>query len=651
MEQMFDEDTKKKYEQAVQAGVSPESAYKAAYSYQQRKSPQVESKKGNLLTSKDSLVNVTNIGGVSGAVAGAGIGTAILPGIGTVLGGIIGGMAGSASGEYSRQKFNMEKTDTKEIAKQGIIGGASELGGAVVGKVGGKLLKGAGKLLTGEGENLALKSLGIPKGGKWLTEYAKKHGGEDAMETLAKNKLIGMGAQDIEDVALKPLQDTFDNMVTPGSATVDPKTFVQKFVKEIETLRSSPVGQNKQMAKEMEDELYNIIDAAEGGTLDISEFNKFRKQYDVVTRDFAKDPALASKNRKVGSILRETVQETADKAGLQDASGKPLKEVGKELSKLYDIHDRALIAQNAGRGGKFFGLGDVVTAGAGGVVGGIPGAAATLAGKRIMENPKVLSFLSKAATNTGKNLEKGVGNKVTAVGGRMISQSAGRMMSPSTAVQTGSPQVNTSGMNVSAGGGYPITSNNYQQQESAAPQPLLTQQEIELLALQDLAETGGKNLDALQKYSAVVGSGETKQTKLSDTAIGTVNDLQASLDVIGSLEQEFQQNPTQGPIMGRIRSANPYDTSAQGTQAKINLAKQIVGKALEGGVLRKEDEEKYAKILPTIKDTPAVAAKKLENVKLRIQQKMQEYTSLQNSRGSGQFNSGLSIDPSQAVGY
>lgn len=50
---------------------------------------------------------------------------------------------------------------------------------------------------------------------------------------------------------------------------------------------------------------------------------------------------------------------------------------------------------------------------------------------------------------------------------------------------------------------------------------------------------------------------------------------------------------------------------AKQRQAAINRVKQIIGKTLEGGVLRKEDEVKYEKILPTIGDPPEVAKAKL----------------------------------------
>lgn len=56
-------------------------------------------------------------------------------------------------------------------------------------------------------------------------------------------------------------------------------------------------------------------------------------------------------------------------------------------------------------------------------------------------------------------------------------------------------------------------------------------------------------------------------------------------------------------------------------QAMIDRVKQVIGKALEGGVLRKEDEVKYEKILPRIGDAPAVAATKIANLKAAIAQR------------------------------
>jgi hypothetical protein len=61
--------------------------------------------------------------------------------------------------------------------------------------------------------------------------------------------------------------------------------------------------------------------------------------------------------------------------------------------------------------------------------------------------------------------------------------------------------------------------------------------------------------------------------------------------------------------------------AAKSRQAVIDRVKQVIGKALEGGVLRKEDEIKYTKILPTIGDSPQVASAKLNGLRQAIERR------------------------------
>ena len=78
-----------------------------------------------------------------------------------------------------------------------------------------------------------------------------------------------------------------------------------------------------------------------------------------------------------------------------------------------------------------------------------------------------------------------------------------------------------------------------------------------------------------------------------------------------------------GPVRGNIGSRNPYDTQAQALESEFRAAAQLVGKAMEGGVLRKEDEIKYRKMLPNLGDTPEVAAEKIRVVQQMLQQQLQ----------------------------
>lgn len=101
-------------------------------------------------------------------------------------------------------------------------------------------------------------------------------------------------------------------------------------------------------------------------------------------------------------------------------------------------------------------------------------------------------------------------------------------------------------------------------------------------------------------------------------------DAQNAIDMVNRLSQSIATTKKTGPIKG-LSTLSPYATEALDLQAQIDLARQVVGKFLEGGVLRKEDEEKYKKILPTMYDTPEVAQRKLRNLAIELQNRMAQY--------------------------
>lgn len=106
--------------------------------------------------------------------------------------------------------------------------------------------------------------------------------------------------------------------------------------------------------------------------------------------------------------------------------------------------------------------------------------------------------------------------------------------------------------------------------------------------------------------------------------------------VLQGLQDTISQNSDLfGPVAGRAAGLNPYSTRAQSIQAELKRAMQSIGKYLEGGVLRAEDEAKYAKMLPQLSDTPAVAAAKLDGIKTLLEAKQAQYL---RDVGSGGYN-------------
>lgn len=112
--------------------------------------------------------------------------------------------------------------------------------------------------------------------------------------------------------------------------------------------------------------------------------------------------------------------------------------------------------------------------------------------------------------------------------------------------------------------------------------------------------------------------------------LGALPDLQQTID---SNEGLF------GPVMGRVGSMNPYDEEAQTIDAQMRAQSQAFGRHMEGGVLRKEDEEKYRKMFPQLTDTPAVAKNKLQLVERMLAQK--QSSDIQALKQSGYDTKGL----------
>jgi hypothetical protein len=99
---------------------------------------------------------------------------------------------------------------------------------------------------------------------------------------------------------------------------------------------------------------------------------------------------------------------------------------------------------------------------------------------------------------------------------------------------------------------------------------------------------------------------------------GRIADLDTSMDDLNVLTRDLGKTGTVSKVGAMLPNAitdlTGIGADAKSRQAVIDRVKQVIGKALEGGVLRKEDEVKYEKILPTIGDAPDVAERKLQGL-------------------------------------
>jgi len=90
----------------------------------------------------------------------------------------------------------------------------------------------------------------------------------------------------------------------------------------------------------------------------------------------------------------------------------------------------------------------------------------------------------------------------------------------------------------------------------------------------------------------------------------------ASIDMLDYMVNNIEniKGLTFTPI-DKVKALNPFDTGANQMKQLVASTKQVIGKGLEGGVLRKEDEYKYEKIIPNIGDTKEVLKVKYKQLR------------------------------------
>lgn len=124
-----------------------------------------------------------------------------------------------------------------------------------------------------------------------------------------------------------------------------------------------------------------------------------------------------------------------------------------------------------------------------------------------------------------------------------------------------------------------------------------------------LAKAQQKQLEEQVKKEAGFQLPATAVEKLSQTRAG-ISQLNGLMDSAKSLPDYLFQ-----PGVAQASSFNPYDTSVHSFNQLVASTKQIIGKGLEGGVLRAEDEKKYEKIIPKLGDTREILAQKGQQLK------------------------------------
>ena len=613
----------------------------------------------------------------TGVIGGA-AGSFIAPGVGTAA----GGAAGAALGEWLTQKLSGEADDGIDkgnIVEEGILGAFGGIG------KGAKAVKGATTAVrAGEGASAAAKILryGAPvaktvakegaeataKGGvrsfiskkllgaaddtalrasqlsgkKEALKGFDKRFGEDLGTYLRKNNLIGKTGKDVEGTIIKDLNSKYGELVKGVKRPITSSDVLVQNQKALEKLLNSGSSANKKLADDVFEELANIF-KKEGDSISPQRLNELKAEFQANARNAYK---LGS-NAKPGVDAK--VAEYLKKA-LQGVSGSDeLATTGKELDKAYKAADLLASAEQNGRGTLSLGLTDLMAAGGGGIVGGgLPGAAAAVAGKRAINSPKVQSFIANKLAQTGEQIAtRGAGKAAKVVAEPTVTNTVksilkaqvparginsmvqGTMVPPELPVDPQMPMQNAGAFDAT---GSDIDQANLMQILSGGMTPNESQYSREAM-MSDVQRDPKNAKEYMALYEMM--NPEPAPLELSDSAITKTTDAQKALAGLDELDAILENGYAGGKIAGNVRKLNPLDDTFKTQQASIDRIRQIVGKALEGGVLRKEDELKYAKILPTMQDSETVYRNKVAQLRTMIGTDLEQYLSLQKQYGKG----------------
>ena len=134
-------------------------------------------------------------------------------------------------------------------------------------------------------------------------------------------------------------------------------------------------------------------------------------------------------------------------------------------------------------------------------------------------------------------------------------------------------------------------------------------------------KTGGVyfmvNMPKRLTEKAADGSGGRGIATTDTKALGDFDSVTYTLNVINDKLAKIAQR---GPIVGRIRGANPYDVPAQEIENLVTsvvpgLARGVFG---EVGVLTDTDVARYMKLVPNIKTNPALVLREFRNLSDKV---------------------------------
>lgn len=484
------------------------------------------------------------------------------------------------------------------------------------------------------------------------------------------SKLHEYGINNVDDVAEKAdkvipvIEDSIQETVSKANK-VD-LTGMDRVVREIVDDPSIKVGQDEKIVKFMDKLVKKITSQGKGSqltyeadpnaTLDVIRILE-KKASDVVkgklpTSITDEERALSSAYRFLADEMKDRlyIQAGADllvPGSLSDDAVRKLSEISPKLAQ--DVQKATTIAERRSlmapfvRGKQAAIITDTyVNAGSqdiGGIVKGVG---------KMVQNPlnivavplgsnkanSVIGGITSSVGNTMKNIPKtpnAITNTATYVGSRIpgLVENSTQNIQPNSNQNEQEPQNYETSNNIQGDGNHIDTSIDQLTTPVKSGKYTLEEMYKALAKATELKDKKGATairqmIEDERNFRKDMGLDTTLGSKLSATQKTLIAEVDTGEELLNDLEVALDKfSDKVGPLRGQISKRNVYDTDAQVLQSQVKSTAQIIGRALEKGVLRKEDIPKYEAMLPNLTDTPAVARGKIEKVRTLLRYQKQ----------------------------
>jgi hypothetical protein len=562
----------------------------------------------------------------TGLQKSAGLASYLIPGGAGLGGAIISGALMGGLGGFSNADLGNAGEALKSI---GLGAGIGALTGGVTQKLLGKF----GQKVTSEvpksqvGTNLRAKNLTLDitkfnapaeakAVGRQIINYLDDRGLPTATKEIAANSI---------NTAQKIGKQELNQFLTTSSAKVNAEKIANNIIDHFGSKYRMDVMKNPEISSFV-NRLIDLGPNADAAAVNALKFEAQDQLAPLFSR-LAKDNPKMSAIEEGLKVIRDQT-DTALKTNTELASYRPLME---ELSAYNKVKPMAIKGASTGTSISA----PMLTGGTKIPIGGITDRILNTTGKLIENIPRTGSGATNLLTTL---LGSKVGSKLPAILGGTATQQHETM--PVTTTGT-SDLLGTNNLSGTSGtdslDSLLGTGGATTQQSQVTPQQLFL----------GLYSAGMKPAEAITLANFLVPA-KTGGKVVPSAQLLTLSDIKQSVGMLGDLDKMFQE--TKGafdPILGGLRQLNPYDNEVRKVNALNMVVKQIIGKGLEGGVLRKEDEEKYKQILPQITDTPEVVQYKIDTLKTLLGKRYTSYVS-DLAQGGYDVNAGGTGDSSIA---